>query len=255
MSAAPEFARSPAPAWLASLVLHGGLVGVFLALSWAPPPTPSRAPWQVSLVASALPPPEAPAPAPPARQAPVPARVPMPPPQAALPAPAPIPAPVSMPPPREAPTTVAATVAVAALVAVPTAEEGGLPVARGPATAPPDKVVAVGPTAASNVAVESAARQAAQRRWYAALVDKLREYRRYPPAARRLGQEGVVTVLIDITADGDLRQAEVRISSGYPLLDKAATHLLHDAAAALRGQLLPPANSRLEIPVAYRLDG
>lgn len=166
-----------------------------------------------------------------------------------------------MPPPREAPTTVPATLAVAASVAVPTAEEGGLPVARGPATAPPDKVVAAGPTAASNVAAESAARQAeaghqaAQRRWYAALVDKLREYRRYPPAARRLGQEGVVTVLIDITADGDLRQAEVRISSGYPLLDKAATHLLHDAAAALRGQLLPPANSRLEIPVAYRLDG
>ncbi|MDP2431249.1 MAG: energy transducer TonB [Pseudomonadota bacterium] len=251
MSAAPETARPPAPAWLTSLVLHGGLVGVFLALSWAPPPMPSRAPWQVSLVAGALPPPETPAPTP--RQAPVPARAPMPPPQAALPAP--IPAPVSMPLTREASVPDAATVAVAAPFAVPTAVGGGLPVARGPATATPDKVVAVGPAAASLAAAESAARQAAQRRWYAALAEKLREYRRYPPAARRLGQEGVVTLLIEIAADGDLRQAEVRASSGYPLLDKAATHLLHEAVAALRGQLPPPGNSRLEIPVSYRLDG
>lgn len=98
-------------------------------------------------------------------------------------------------------------------------------------------------------------RQTTQRNWYAALLAKLREIRRYPPAARRLGQEGVVTLLIEIEANGELRAVAVRRSSGFPLLDQAATHLLHEAAAALRGQLLPPADSRLEIPVAYRLDG
>lgn len=146
---------------------------------------------------------------------------------------------------------------VTRMVAVPLAVDGGLP-----AAAPSGKSVATAPAAESNAAAaETAARQAeatrqaAQRRWYAALLEKLREYRRYPPAARRLGQEGVVTLMIEIAADGELRQAEVRATSGYPLLDKAATHLLHEAAAALRGQMHPPGGSRLEIPVAYRLDG
>ncbi len=161
--------------------------------------------------------------------------------------------------PNTTPAVVAAldNSVVASLVAAPLAVDGGLP-----ATTASAKVVATAPTAESRAtAAEIAARQAeanrqaAQRRWYAALVEKLREYRRYPPAARRLGQEGVVTLLIEVAAEGDLRQAEVRTSSGYPLLDQAATHLLHEAAAALHGQLLPPGGARLEIPVAYRLDG
>jgi hypothetical protein len=46
----------------------------------------------------------------------------------------------------------------------------------------------------------------------------------------------------------------VRKSSGSSLLDQTATHLIRDAVAALDGQLSPPGESRLEIPVAYRLE-
>lgn len=90
--------------------------------------------------------------------------------------------------------------------------------------------------------------------WQAALRAKLRELRVYPPVARRLGQEGVVTLLLEISASGDLRGLAVRQSSGHAVLDQAAQQLARNAVAALRGELSPHGESRLEIPVAYRLD-
>ncbi|MBK8509907.1 MAG: TonB family protein [Candidatus Competibacteraceae bacterium] len=90
--------------------------------------------------------------------------------------------------------------------------------------------------------------------WHAALRAKLRELRVYPPVARRLGQEGIVTLLLEIGANGDVRGLAVRQSSGHAVLDQAAQQLARNAVAALRGQLSPPGESRLEIPVAYRLD-
>lgn len=90
--------------------------------------------------------------------------------------------------------------------------------------------------------------------WNAALRAKLREMRVYPPVARRLGQEGVVTLLLEISSSGDLRGLSVRQSSGHAVLDQAAQQLAHNAVAALRGHLSPPGESRLEIPVAYRLE-
>jgi protein TonB len=47
----------------------------------------------------------------------------------------------------------------------------------------------------------------------------------YPPAARRLGQEGTVTLLIYVLADGRVGEVKVEKSSGFPKLDEAAaTH-------------------------------
>lgn len=45
---------------------------------------------------------------------------------------------------------------------------------------------------------------------------------RYPPPARRLGQEGVVRLRLRINATGDVTEVTVRASSGHPLLDRAA---------------------------------
>ncbi|MFZ1859588.1 MAG: TonB family protein [Candidatus Competibacter sp.] len=90
--------------------------------------------------------------------------------------------------------------------------------------------------------------------WNAALRAKLRELRVYPPVARRLGQEGVVTLLLEIGANGDVRGLAVRQSSGHAVLDQAAQQLARNAVAALRGELSPPGESRLEVPVAYRLE-
>jgi periplasmic protein TonB len=46
----------------------------------------------------------------------------------------------------------------------------------------------------------------------------------YPPAARRAGQQGDVTVLVHCSAAGTVEQASVETSSGFPLLDDAALH-------------------------------
>lgn len=110
--------------------------------------------------------------------------------------------------------------------------------------------LAKGPDATSGLGRGASGKQL----WYAALILKLREMRRYPPAARRLGQEGVVLLAIEIGMNGELRSATLRKSSGFALLDQAATHLIQEAVAALDDQLSPPSEGRLEIPVAYRLD-
>jgi len=45
---------------------------------------------------------------------------------------------------------------------------------------------------------------------------------RYPPLARRLGQEGVVRLSLQIDAAGEVTDVTVRASSGHRLLDRAA---------------------------------
>lgn len=125
----------------------------------------------------------------------------------------------------------------------------------GPAASPPYHAEAVTALAREPDATSGLGRGASGKQlWYAALILKLREMRRYPPAARRLGQEGVVLLAIEIGMNGELRSATLRKSSGFALLDQAATHLIQEAVAALDGQLSPPSEGRLEIPVAYRLD-
>ncbi|NTV96118.1 MAG: energy transducer TonB [Thiobacillus sp.] len=93
-----------------------------------------------------------------------------------------------------------------------------------------------------------------ERRWYLALLERLREMKRYPMAAHRLGQEGVVLIEARIGADGRLEGAAVKRGSGYPLLDREALRLLEAAAETARSQLRPERPTRLEIPIAYRLE-
>jgi protein TonB len=44
----------------------------------------------------------------------------------------------------------------------------------------------------------------------------------YPPAARRAGEEGTVTLKVFVTEGGRAGQVEVAKSSGFPKLDEAA---------------------------------
>jgi protein TonB len=44
----------------------------------------------------------------------------------------------------------------------------------------------------------------------------------YPPAARRAGEEGTVTLKVFVTDGGRAGQVEVAKSSGFPKLDEAA---------------------------------
>jgi periplasmic protein TonB len=75
----------------------------------------------------------------------------------------------------------------------------------------------------------------------------------YPSSARRLRQEGVVLLTVDVAADGRPASVSVKRSSGVPVLDEAAV-------GAVRGWRFEPARSsgravasRVEIPVRFSL--
>ena len=48
----------------------------------------------------------------------------------------------------------------------------------------------------------------------------------YPRTARRKGQQGTVTLLAEVRADGTVASCRVETSSGFPLLDQAALAVL-----------------------------
>lgn len=86
------------------------------------------------------------------------------------------------------------------------------------------------------------------------LLERLAEQLRYPPLARARGWEGVVLMELRLEANGDISRLQVRESSGYPLLDRAARQgllrvaRLPQAVAWLQGEAF-----ELVLPVQYRL--
>lgn len=52
------------------------------------------------------------------------------------------------------------------------------------------------------------------------------EHKSYPKNAKRLGQTGTVEITFTIMADGSITRVSVNQTSGFPLLDKAATDIL-----------------------------
>ncbi|MBO0710576.1 MAG: energy transducer TonB [Acetobacteraceae bacterium] len=76
---------------------------------------------------------------------------------------------------------------------------------------------------------------------------------RYPPVAARLGEQGLVVILVGVQPDGRAN-AEVYQSSGFPLLDEAA----RDAVARWRFRAdngnAPGPGARTLISVRFRLD-
>lgn len=83
----------------------------------------------------------------------------------------------------------------------------------------------------------------------------MREHKRYPLQARRMRQQGVVTVEARFSPDGELLRCDVADSSGYRSLDEAALELVRTAAALLRSQQVPGVLAELRIPIAFELSG
>jgi protein TonB len=83
----------------------------------------------------------------------------------------------------------------------------------------------------------------------------MREHKRYPLQARRMRQQGVVTVEASFSPDGLLLRCNVADSSGYRSLDEAALELVHKAAELLRSRQVPGALAELRIPIAFQLSG
>lgn len=90
--------------------------------------------------------------------------------------------------------------------------------------------------------------------WRSILRAYMGSRKRYPNVARRLRQEGEVTVQASFSAEGALLSASVAKSSGVAALDEAALQLVKEAAAAAAAKAQPgQAISSLGIPVDYKL--
>lgn len=82
----------------------------------------------------------------------------------------------------------------------------------------------------------------------------LERHQRYPRAARRAGIEGVVQLQFVLTSEGRVEAANVRASSGAPVLDRAALELLQSAAPLPWPQGLEVAAIEVQVPVRFELD-
>jgi periplasmic protein TonB len=67
-------------------------------------------------------------------------------------------------------------------------------------------------------------------KWQSRLMAHLERLKRYPAAARRRGEEGVVHVRFSIDAGGNVRSANLVRSSGHPELDQAVLALVQRAS-------------------------
>src|SRR5690606_29548227 len=87
-----------------------------------------------------------------------------------------------------------------------------------------------------------------------ALADVIARHRAYPRQAQMRGWQGEVELALEIGADGRLRDAQVRRSSGFEALDRQALEM------ARRARPLPPPPPGLQrrdfvvlVPVVFRL--
>lgn len=229
--------------WLSStlaMALHGTVaVAAVVGLGFDPPPVDAEPHVVVELVAVAAPvpvaAPEPPAPMPPAP--PTPATKPAPP----RPLPKVLPkaaAPVKSAPPKvsePAPATPSIPDAVAEAPAADTADTSGRPATDAPPTA-------------HAAALQQAYSPPVGRAGYLSNPRPA-----YPMLARKRGWEGMVTLLVEVAADGHPVSVEIKRSSGHSVLDNCA-------AAAVRQWQFQPARrggtavaASVEVPIRFDL--
>ncbi|SDF46039.1 hypothetical protein SPACI_050210 [Sporomusa acidovorans DSM 3132] len=83
-----------------------------------------------------------------------------------------------------------------------------------------------------------------------AFLAEVEKHKEYPYVARKRGYEGVVTVFVELSAGGELRQVRVEKSSGFSLLDEAATAVVRRVSPFRHGLGRPVA---MKIPISYHL--
>lgn len=83
---------------------------------------------------------------------------------------------------------------------------------------------------------------------------RIEESRRYPLAARKLGQEGRVLVRFVVAADGGLQEVELRESCGTRSLDEAALAAVRAAAPfPAPPEEVFPDSAAMQIVIAFAL--
>jgi len=78
---------------------------------------------------------------------------------------------------------------------------------------------------------------------------------RYPLLSRRMGEEGLVTLRVLVTAAGEPRQVELKQSCGFPRLDQAAQEVVKSwrFVPAKRGE--SPVDAWVVVPIRFTLKG
>jgi len=87
-----------------------------------------------------------------------------------------------------------------------------------------------------------------------ALIDATRRYQRYPPQAIARGWQGRVEVRLVIDAHGTIKDASIKTSSRYTILDDQAVNMVKKGKSTTR---IPPAlggrEFRVDVPVIFEL--
>jgi TonB family protein len=83
-----------------------------------------------------------------------------------------------------------------------------------------------------------------------AFLAEVEKHKEYPYIARRRGYEGVVTLIVELSATGELNQVRVVASSGFSPLDDAAAAIISRVTPFKHGLGQPVA---MKIPINYRL--
>ena len=77
----------------------------------------------------------------------------------------------------------------------------------------------------------------------------------YPPASRRLGEQGRVVLRVRVSADGQPEQVDVRTSSGSPRLDTVALDTVRRWKFVPAKQGDRPIAAWVLVPISFRLEG
>lgn len=167
---------------------------------------------------------------------------------------------ITRPPPRQVPATDGAPTASPALAeadpvtAVQPASADDPPAPR-PAMAEPLAAAAPAPAVPSRPAENAAARtgvgQTATATYFGQLTGWLNRHKRYPTAAKKAKEQGVVVVSFTIDRRGELVASAIEKSSGHHLLDAAALALLQRAAPMPR---IPDAMGLQTLTVSLPID-
>jgi periplasmic protein TonB len=134
-----------------------------------------------------------------------------------------------------------------ALADVPDPSKPGLAASASGASGP-------GPQhARQSPATESGEGQATYTEYLGGLRQRIHEALRYPPAARRRGLTGSVTLELTILPSGVIRDVSVVESSSHAVLDEAALDTVRSLRAQPFPRNVPPRTLRVRLPVVFHL--
>ncbi len=98
----------------------------------------------------------------------------------------------------------------------------------------------------------SAATAEARQTLLSALIARIEREKRYPPAARRLGLEGVVQVEVRVDVQGRIISVRTREGQAHTVLEKATRETLQRVQEDWKPMPMPEATT-LNIPIRYSL--